>query len=88
MKYNLVFEKQVKKFIEKQDKNLKNRFKKIFLKLRENPYPTNQTLDIRKLRGSEEYRLRIGKYRFIYQIKDDVLVIVMEKADSRGDIYK
>jgi mRNA interferase RelE/StbE len=88
MKYDLIFEKQVKKFIEKQDKNLKYRFKKTFLTLRENPYPTNKNLDIKKLKGGTEFRLRIGKYRFIYQIKDDVLVIVMEKADSRGDIYK
>ena len=88
MGYQIIFEKQVKKFIEKQDKTLKSRFKKVFLKLMENPYPKNQTLDIKKLKGCEEYRLRIGKYRFIYQIKDDVLVIVMEKADSRGDIYK
>jgi mRNA interferase RelE/StbE len=88
MNYQLIFEKQVKKFIEKQDKSLKKRFKKAFLSLKENPYPTNQTLNIKKLKGSKEYRLRIGKYRFIYQIKEDVLIIVMEKADSRGDIYK
>ena len=88
MKYEIIFEKQVKKFIEKQDKNLKQRFKQAFLKLVENPYPSNKTLDIKKLKGSEEYRLRIGKYRFIYQVKENVLVIVMEKADSRGDIYK
>ena len=88
MKYKIVFEKQVKKFIEKQDKALKQRFKKAFLKLMENPYPSNEALDVKKLKGSGEYRLRIGKYRFIYQIKDDVLVVVMEKADSRGDVYK
>ena len=88
MKYEIIFEKQVKKFIEKQDKNLKQRFKQAFLRLVENPYPSNKTLDIKKLKGSEEYRLRIGKYRFIYQVKENVLVIVMEKADSRGDIYK
>ena len=88
MKYEIIFEKQVKKFIEKQDKNLKQRFKKAFLDLMKNPYPSNQMLNIKKLKGSEEYRLRIGKYRFIYQIKENVLVIIMEKADSRGDIYK
>jgi len=88
MKYNLIFEKQVKKFIEKQNKDLKYRFKKAFLTLQEDPYPTNKNLDIKKLKGRAEFRLRIGKYRFIYQVKDDVLIIVMEKADSRGDIYK
>jgi mRNA interferase RelE/StbE len=88
MKYNLIFKKQVKKFIEKQDKNLKNRLKEAFLNLGDNPYPTNDSLDIKKLKACSEYRLRIGKYRFIYQIEEDVLIIIMEKADSRGDIYK
>ena len=88
MSYKIVFKKQVKKFIEKQDKSLKSRFKKAFLNLMENPYPSNRILNIKKLQGSEEYRLRIGKYRFIYQVKENVLVVVMEKADSRGDIYK
>lgn len=88
MTYKIVFKKQVKKFIEKQDKNLKNRFKKAFLSLMENPYPNNRVLSVKKLQGSEEYRLRVGKYRFIYQVKENVLIVVMEKADSRGDVYK
>ena len=86
--YEIIFKKEVKKFIEKQDKKTKQKFKKTFLLLQQNPYPANNSLDIKKLKGSNEYRLRIGKYRFIYQIKDEILVIVMEKADSRGDIYK
>ena len=88
MKYNLIFKKQVKKFIEKQDKDLKHRFKEAFLKLAKKPYPTNLCLDIKKLKATSEYRLRIGKYRFIYQIEKDVLIIIIEKANSRGDIYK
>jgi len=62
MKYKIIFEKQVKKFIKKQDKNLKQRFKKDFLKLMENPYPSSQMLNIKKLKDSEEYRLRISNF--------------------------
>ena len=62
--------------------------KEKFDKLEINPYPSNSELDIKKLKNCEEYRLRIGKYRFIYQIKNNVLIIIMEKADGRGDIYK
>jgi len=62
MKYKIIFEKQVKKFIKKQDKNLKQRFKKAFLKLMENPYPSSQMLNIKKLKDSEEYRLRISNF--------------------------
>jgi len=86
--YHLYLNKKVKKFIEKQDKILKQRIKKVFDKLVENPYPDNIELDVKKLQGCVGYRLRIGKYRFIYFIDDDILVVTIENADSRGDIYK
>ena len=85
--YILNFDKQVKKFIEKQDKSTKQRFKKAFLDLAQNPYP-NDDLKKKKLTNTNKFRLRIGKYRFIYEVFEDRLLIFIEKADSRGDIYK
>ncbi len=41
----------------------------------------------KKLSNSEYYRLRISHYRFIYEIIEDELVILMVKSDNRGDIY-
>ena len=84
--YKLLFSKQVKKFIEKQESKTKQRFKKVFLRLAENPYGT--TLDSKKMQGSEFFRLRIGKYRFLYFVDEEEVVVVIEKGDSRGDIYK
>ena len=86
--YKIYLHKQVKKFIEKQDKNLKQRIKKAFEELQKNPYPTNMKLDLKKLKASDNFRLRIGKFRFKYFIEDDILVVTIEEADSRGDIYK
>ena len=87
--YKVYLNKQVKKFIEKQDKNLKQRIRRAFKELEKNPYPTNSKLDIKKLKASNDnYRLRIGKFRFKYFIEDDILVVTIEEADSRGDIYK
>jgi mRNA interferase RelE/StbE len=41
------------------------------------------------MRGySDLYRLRIGQYRLIYQLKDDELLIFMMSVGSRGDVYK
>jgi len=86
--YKLKIKKNVTKFLEKRSaKELKTIIEK-FEELKKNPYPSNQPLDVKKLKGSNEFRLRIGKYRFIYQIKNDILIVIMEKADSRGDIYK
>ena len=55
--------------------------------LLQNPYPVNSALDIKKLSNSQYYRLRINNYRFIYEIIDDELVILMLDGDNRGDIY-
>lgn len=42
------------------------------------------------LRGYSEksFRLRVGSYRIIYQVKDEILTIVVIDINTRGDIYK
>jgi len=52
--------------------------------------PFGESLDIKKYKGGVEhcYRLRIGKYRFLYEIIEYRLVIYFFGADSRGDVYK
>lgn len=45
--------------------------------------------DIKKLKGEKHpplYRLRIGKYRVIYHIENEIIIIA--NIDTRGDIYK
>lgn len=42
-----------------------------------------------KLSGADHlYRIRIGDYRVIYEILDDVLLITAVKAGHRRDIYR
>lgn len=42
-----------------------------------------------KLRGPLElYRLRVGNYRVIYSIHDEVLEVVVVRVGSRGDVYR
>ncbi len=42
----------------------------------------------RKLSGSEEYRLRCGVYRVLYEIRDAVLIVCVVKAGHRGHVYR
>ena len=84
--FKIVFSKQVKKFIEKQDRKTKQRFKEIFEKLAQNPYGND--IDTKKVKGNKFFRLRVGKYRFLYFVDEGEVVIVVEKGDSRGDVYK
>jgi mRNA interferase RelE/StbE len=84
--YRLISKKSVIKFIEKRVPKEKSVIEEKLKVLKLNPYP-NDFLDIKKLSNSEYYRLRINNYRFIYEIIEDELVILMVKSDNRGDIY-
>jgi mRNA interferase RelE/StbE len=85
--YKLIARKNVKKFIEKriykEQENIKNKLKI----LKENPYPSNKKLDIKKLKNTPFYRLRVNQYRFIYEVIENEVVILLLEADNRGDIY-
>jgi len=41
-----------------------------------------------KLAGSDCYRVRQGMYRIIYQIRDEILVVVVVKVGHRRDVYR
>jgi mRNA interferase RelE/StbE len=41
----------------------------------------------RALRGRPGYRVRVGDYRIIYRIEDDVLLVVVLRLGHRRDIY-
>jgi len=42
-----------------------------------------------KLAGSENhYRIRVGVYRVIYSIKDDILIVEVIKIDHRKNVYR
>jgi mRNA interferase RelE/StbE len=36
----------------------------------------------------DAFRVRIGDYRVIYEIKDDEFVLIVIKIGARGDVYK
>ncbi|QFR38812.1 type II toxin-antitoxin system RelE/ParE family toxin [Candidatus Gracilibacteria bacterium 28_42_T64] len=86
--YKIAIEKSVTKFLEKhKGEKLIELFKEKLIILSNNPYKNN--LDIKALAGNEDkYRLRIGKYRFLYEIQEDIITISILSADSRGGVYK
>lgn len=44
---------------------------------------------VKKLKGKDEsYRIRVGDYRVIYDIYDDVLLVNVVEVDHRNKIYK
>ena len=41
-----------------------------------------------KLSGQERYRVCQGAYRIIYEIRDDVLEVVVVRVGHRRDVYR
>ena len=54
------------------------------LKLAEDPRPFGSE----KLSGQEKYRLRQGRYRILYAIDDQDLVVHVVKVGHRKDVYR
>ncbi|MFD3425329.1 type II toxin-antitoxin system RelE family toxin [Nocardia fluminea] len=50
--------------------------------------PYAEGLAIRKLVGVDAYRLRVGRFRVVYQVQDEVLVILVVKVGWRRDVYR
>jgi mRNA interferase RelE/StbE len=44
--------------------------------------------NVTRLRNRPGYRLRVGKWRLIYEIQHDEVVIMVLKIATRGDIYR
>lgn len=86
--YKLSLSSKAKKFIAKRTQKEQIRLIKTFETLQEDPY--NNALDTKPMKGStsNEYRLRFGKYRIIYEVVDSELHIFVIDGDSRGGIYK
>lgn len=72
------YSKQAEKFLKKQDSVTRNRIRNAIHNL-----PAG---DVKKLRGRNGYRLRIGDYRVIFDRSGNVLYI--ERINNRGQIYK
>jgi len=80
--YRVVLMKPARKFIERQPYQQQERLLKAIYQL---PYEG----DIKPLVGQDNvYRLRVGIYRVIYSVNDDILTVVVLKAGNRGDVYR
>ena len=52
--------------------------------LPENPRPSG----CRKLHGSAGWRLRVGRYRIVYEIDDARQIVTVLKVAHRKDVYR
>ena len=83
MIYRIEFKKSVLKFLATLDEKYQKQISKAIDRLSKNPHPQGSL----KLSGFPYYRMRVGRYRIIYEIQDDVLVVVIMRIAHRKDVY-
>lgn len=77
--FQIIYSKKAAKFLRKQDKPTQRRIVEAISKL-----PLEG--DIKKLQGTDGYRLRVGDYRILFDVNG--LVIDIINIGNRGQIYK
>ena len=86
MKWKFVIAKPAAKFLKKlRDAALREQLMKAIRALTEDPRPPGCL----KLQGeSNFYRVRVGDYRILYAIEDQVMTILVVEIGNRKDIYR
>jgi len=70
--------------LRKLDPNIRPRIEGAIALLAEDPRPPAS----RPLTGRPAYRVRVGDYRIVYSIQDDVLLVVVVTLGHRRDVYR
>ena len=85
MKYNVEIAPPVLKILKRLSRTDKDRLYAMIESLGDNPRPHGY----KDLVGFKNfYRIRVGEYRIIYNIFDDVLIVSIVELITRGTGYK
>lgn len=84
MRYQVILPKSVQKELNRLPDEIANRILARLSALETNPRPP----DVKKLKGRDAWRIRVGDYRVIYEIHDRVLQIIVITVGHRREIYR
>ena len=79
---NIVITTRAKKDLEKLDRDTRNR---VYLALEH--FVDGQRVDIKKLRGSKNYRIRVGDYSVILDISKQTVTVYTLRVLHRKEVY-
>jgi len=83
--YSIEFKPAAFRGLAKLGKDAQKRLARRIAGLARNPRP----FGVQKLKGMLDlYRLRVGDYRIIYQIQDEVLLVLIIQVGHRRGVYR
>ena len=86
MGYRIEYRREAARYLERMGLKERKRILEAIEELAENP--DSRTLDVKKLRNRPGYRLRVGKYRVLYERFEDRLLMLVVAVRPRGEAYK
>lgn len=85
MAYRIDFTPKAQRDFKALDGSIRGRIARRIDSLAENPLPSG----IKKIEGEDElYRLRVGDYRVLYQVRGKVLWVLIVGVGHRRDVYR
>ncbi len=83
MTYSIIITPTAQRQLEKLEKPIQERILNSLERIRQRPYSF-----VKKMTDSPNYKLRVGDYRVIMSIENNLLVIYVLEAGHRKNIYK
>ncbi len=84
MAYRITIKKKAIRALENVNEPYYSRIKKAIYSLADEPRPIGYA----KLKGKDSYRIRVGDYRIIYDIYDNILAVDVINLGPRQGIYE
>jgi mRNA interferase RelE/StbE len=82
-RYSVKLSRQARKFLEKAGMQDQRRLAASLRELAVEPRDR-----AKKLKGSEYFRKRVGRFRIMYAIKDQSLLVLVVTIDDRKQVYR
>jgi len=77
---------RAQEFLDKLNKDIKERIEKRLKNLENNPIPSDSKF-IGRDNNERIFRYRIGKYRTLYKVKEKEKMVLVTKIDKRDRVY-
>ena len=85
MVYMVKFSQHAARSFRKMPRDVQMRLHKAIESLKKSPRPTGSE----KLKGSEDtYRVRVGGYRILYEVRDRELLVYIVDTGHRKEVYR
>lgn len=84
MMYRVILPKSVQKELDRLSDEIANRILARLTELETNPRPP----DVKKLKGRNAWRIRVGDFRVIYEIHDREQRVLVITVGHRREVYR